>query len=151
MNIFDELENLYSEIDDDYASLELQSRAIGHNRKERGYQRKRELNDQAYFLFMFSRLEERIKELSDELIDTKYNTLSSWPYKRTWDILYKRKSQINFMDRVALLTEIGKTDYNLIGSYYQQRNNIAHGSSFSIPINIPTVVSHFKRFYYDLK
>lgn len=155
MNIFDELGKIYSEIDNTYASIELQSRALGYNRKEQEYQRKRELNDQAYFLFMFSRLEDRIKELSNNLIDDQYANLTNWSYKRTWDILYKRKTQnpnsIYFLDRVALLTEMGRPDYNLVERYYRQRNNIAHGNTFTIPINISTVVTDMKRLYNDLK
>ncbi|NQV18003.1 MAG: hypothetical protein HQ534_05610 [Armatimonadetes bacterium] len=155
MNIFDELRTIYSEIDNTYATIELQERARRHVRKEQQYQRKRELNDQAYFLFMFSRLEDRIKELSDNLIDFQHNNLTNWSYKRTWNILYKRKNQnsnsIYFMDRVALLTEMGETDYNLIERYYKQRNKIAHGQTFTIPINIPTVIVHMKHLYSDLK
>jgi len=55
------------------------------------------------------------------------------------------------MDRVALLTEMGETDYNLIERYYKQRNKIAHGQTFTIPINIPTVIVHMKHLYSDLK
>ncbi|MEX0812940.1 MAG: hypothetical protein WD048_12045 [Chitinophagales bacterium] len=155
MNIFDELWRIYSETDNRYATIEHQSRARGFNRKEQEYQRRRELNDQAYFLFMFSRIEDRINELSNELIENQHNNLTNWSYKRTWDILHKRMTQnpnsIYFMDRVALLTEMGRTDYNLIALYYDQRNNIAHGRTFTIPINIPTVVTHMKQLYNDLK
>ncbi len=114
MNIFEELGKIYSEIDNSYAKIELHSRSKGYNKKEQQYQRKRKLNDQAYFLFMFSHLEDMIKELSNRLIDDKHKNLTSWSLKRTWEILYNRKTQnpgsINFMDRVALLTEMGKPD-----------------------------------------
>jgi hypothetical protein len=51
------------------------------------------------------------------------------------------------MDRVALLSEINGADYQLINSYYKQRNSIGHGGSFTIPINIPTVINDLKRLY----
>ena len=150
MNIFDQLGKIYNEIDTTYAGIEVQSRLRGHNKKEAEYFGKRQFNDQAYFLFMFTRLEDRVRNLSDELIDDKVGNLTDWKAKRTWDILGKRKDRIAFMDRVALLTEINQTDYNLIDRYYRQRNNIGHGGTFTIAISIPTVIADMKRLYRDL-
>lgn len=151
MNIFDELEKIYSEIDNPYASIEIQARSRRYHKKEAEYFGKRQLNDQAYFLFMFTRLEDKVRNLSDTMIDDKVSTLTDWKAKRTWDILSKRKDRIVFMDRVALLTEINGTDYNLIDRYYRQRNNIGHGGTFTIAISIPTVIADMKRLYKDLK
>ena len=153
MNIFDQLAEIYFEIDGQYKSIETDARALRHFKKETKYQKKRELNDQAYFLFMFTRLEDRIKKLSIKLIEDKYNNLKNWNYRRTWEILYqRRKKGIYFLDRVALLTKFGQADYLLIKDYYEQRNNIGHGGqSFTIPISIPTVVVNMKRLYHDLE
>lgn len=149
--IFVELATIYFEIDNNYSVKEAAARARRHNRIEVKYRRKRELNDQAYFLFMFTRLEDRIRELSIDLIDDKYNNLTDWNYRRTWEILHKRKKDIPLLDRVALLTQIGQTDYNLIKQYYDQRNNIGHGGTFTIPIDIGIVVTDMQRLYYTLK
>ena len=151
MTIFDELGNIYNEIDNTYSRQEIQARTRGFLKKESEYSRKRQLNDQSYFLFMFTRLEDRIRTLSENLIDSKVTTLTDWKNKRTWDILHKRKDNIPLMDRVALLTKINGTDYQLINNYYKQRNSIGHGGAFTIPINIPTVITDFKRLYNDLK
>src|SRR5687767_3124435 len=124
MNIFDELAEIYFEIDGKYAIIEADARSKGHFKKEARYQRKRELNDQAYFLFMFTRLEDRIKKLSIKLIEDKYNNLTNWNYRRTWEILYKRRMRgIVFLDRVGLLTKMGQPDFVLINDYYDERNN----------------------------
>lgn len=150
--IFDDLANIYSEIDNNYAANEAAARARRHNRVEASYRRKRELNDQAYFLFMFTRLEDRIRDLSIKLIEDKFNNLTNWNYRRTWEILYKRKDNIPLLDHVALLTQIGQTDYNLIVKYYKQRNNIGHGGgAFTIPIDIGIVVTDMQRLYYALE
>jgi hypothetical protein len=147
--IFDELALMYFEIDNDFSVKEANARAKGYRRIEANYKRKRELNDQSYFLFMFTRLEDRIKKLSTKLIEKKYKRLTNWKYRRTWEILYeRRKKGIYFLDRVALLTQ---TDFALIKAYYEQRNNIGHGGSFTIPINIVTVVTDMQRLYYDLE
>lgn len=100
---------------------------------------------------MFTRLEDRVRTLSDNLIDDRIATLTDWKAKRTWDILGNRKDRIAFMDRVALLTEINGSDYILINRYYRQRNNIGHGGTFTITISIPTVIADMKRLYKDLK
>lgn len=65
MNVFDELSGLYGEIDSLYAVREPEAKSKGFHRKEAEWQRKRELNDHAYFLFIFTRPEDRIREQSD--------------------------------------------------------------------------------------
>lgn len=52
MSIFDELEAQYNEIDNEYAAIEFEAMSKGWTKKEGKYRRKRELNDQAYFLFI---------------------------------------------------------------------------------------------------
>jgi len=150
MNIFDHLGKIYNEIDTTYANIEVQASSRRHHKKEAEYYSKRQFNKQAYFLFMFTRLEDRVRNLSDQLIDDKVANLTDWKAKRTWDILSKRKDRIAFMDRVALLTEINQSGYNLIDRYYRQRNNIGHGGTFTIAIYIPTFIVDMKRLYRDL-
>ncbi len=153
MNIFDELGTIYSEIDFRYAGIETQANLKGHYKKEKMFSEKRKLNDQAYFLFMFTRLEDRVRDISDLLIDEKKAILAHWKVKRSWEIIKKQNStySLDFMQRVGLLTQKGHVDYNLIKQYYDQRNNIGHGGTFSIPISIPTVIADMKRLYKDLK
>ena len=55
------------------------------------------------------------------------------------------------MNRVSLLTPKGGMNYNLIKQYYDQRNNIGHGGTFTIAISIPTVIADMKQLYKDLK
>lgn len=153
MSIFIQLGSLYSDIDNQLAILEYNARINRFTRKEREIQTKRRENDQAYFLYMFTRLEDRVRELTDNLITNKSNTLTNWHYKRVWEILKKRarEDKLHFLDRVALLTPIGQRDFNLIQNYYHQRNTIAHGQSFTITIDIMTVIENLKRLYIDLK
>ncbi|MDP3148051.1 MAG: hypothetical protein Q8N83_02870 [Ignavibacteria bacterium] len=153
MNIFDEPGKIYSEIDDAYARTEIQARSKGHRKKEAEFYRKRQLNDQAYFLFMFTRFEGRVRDISDNLIYNKVTNQADWKINRTWEIINKQKlnDSLHFMNRVSLLTPKGQINYNLIKQYYDQRNNIGHGGSFTIAISIPTVIADMKRLYKDLK
>ena len=83
MNIIDEVEAIYTDLNNQYDAVIVTCNKRGHIQKKKLYERKRELNDMAYFLFLFTRLEDRIKELSDKLINTKASGLTKWENKRT--------------------------------------------------------------------
>lgn len=77
MNIIEELEKIYNEIDLDYSNKEFEARSKGYNRKEESYQNIRSINDHAYFLLAFTRLEDRIKTIARDLIRGKVSSLTS--------------------------------------------------------------------------
>jgi len=106
-NIFDQLDKIYNEIDSDYMGKEIAARSKGAHKKEAQYFNKRIFNDLAYFLFMFTRLEDRVRNLSDTLIDYKMATLTDWKARRVWEIIdrQKKNDSLHFMNRVALLTQ----------------------------------------------
>ena len=152
MSIFDELEAQYNDIDNEYSSIEFDAISKGWNKKEGKYKRKRELNDQAYFLFMFSRLEDRIRHESASLITKKQSSISSWKQRASWDILPGgAKDEMPFKRRLALLVKKGGRDYNLVVDYYKERNSIAHGGSFISTISMPNVISEMKRLHRVVK
>lgn len=152
MNVFTQLEKQYLSIDSMYASKEFLARSRGWHRKEAEFQKKRETNDQAYFLFMFTRLEDRIKDLSNTLIINKKNSIGSWRQRAAWDTLPTgSNSRINFKSRLALLTDRNGGDFTLVTMYYVERNSIAHGGNFTSPISMPNAIADFKRLYRDLK
>ena len=147
MNPFNELTKLYLDIDNQYASLEFDAHSKGYIRKEREYQRKRYLNDQAYFLFIFTRLEKRIRDLSDNLINLKNANRTSYKNKNAWRII--KKGQTNLMDRVSFFQLPSGQTYNKIYNYKKDRDHLAHGNIVS-GINIPTILSEMKQLYLDL-
>jgi len=152
MTIFKELEELYSEIDNKYAQDEFDARANGLTQNEESLSRKRELNDHAYYLFMFTRLEDYIRDQSSALITENQSNLSDWKQRRAWDILPKEKisDKIYFLNRVALLIDKGSHHYQKLKEYYDLRNTLGHGGNFSSPISIPTVVTDFEELYNKL-
>jgi len=145
MSIFKELGQVYGEINSFYAKKEFEAKLRGWAQKEKAWTRKRELNDHAYFLFMFTRLEDRIREQSSKLIAGKQANLRRWKQRRVWDILPKGKDDDHprFKDRLALLVKEGSKDYNTVVEYYNLRNTLGHGGSFSSPVSIPDVVEDF--------
>ena len=148
ISIFEELEALYCEINDKYAREEFDARARVDSDEEIKLARKRELNDHAYFLFLFTRLEDHIREQSSKLISDKQNNMMDWKDRRAWDILPKEKGSdnITFLNRVALLVDKGSHHYQKIKGYYELRNKLGHGGNFSSPVLIQSVVSDFDSF-----
>ena len=152
MNIFDELAQQYYEIDNQYSTKEFEARAKGWNRKEEYWGRKRVINDEAYFLFMFTRLEGRIKQLSDALIISKKGSITHWKTRGPWDILPTgSNAKISFKNRLALLTDKSRSDFSLATRYYEDRNSLAHGGNFTRAVNMVTVINDMQRLYIDLK
>lgn len=149
MSIFKELGQIYADINSYYARMEFNAKTKGWIRKERIWARKRKLNDHAYFLFMFTRLEDRVREQSSKLIVSKQAGLSRWRQRSPWDILPKKKGsdQLSFKNRLALLIRKGSKDYNIMVAYYDLRNKVGHGGNFSNPVSIPDVVEDFDYIY----
>jgi hypothetical protein len=155
MSIFKELSELYSEIDDKYATEEFKARANNLMEEEQVFSQKRELNDHAYYLFMFTRLEDYVREQSSLLITENQRSSLNWEQRRAWSVLPKDKDsdKITFLTRVSLLLKNGTDShhYQKIQSYYILRNTLAHGGVFHTPMSIPTVVADFESFYEILK
>lgn len=144
MSIFDELEAQYREIDKCLSSSEFKGRKHGSARKENRYERRRKRNDEAYFLFMFTRLEDHIKRESKKLIERKQKAPRHILPNQT-------KGEFSFMDRLTLLTEKDGSDFNQVSGYYEERNAIAHGGTFTDRITVRTVAFELKRLYKVLK
>lgn len=85
------------------------------------------INRQAYFVLLFTQLETEVNRLCEDAIRSGCD-LPDWTQRRAWEVLRQRGVRnIHFMDRVALLTDKGRTVYKLIKELYDTRNKIAHG------------------------
>lgn len=150
MSIFDELESLYSDIDNRYAAEQFAALSAGDKQREAEAWYNRQLNDQAYFLFMFTRLEDRIRALSKSVILKNQQSLPDWKSKSAWDVLMSQKKYLTLLDTVSLLTPKGHADYRLIQEYKLLRDKIAHGDMPPLPAIVPTVVNDMKRLHHVL-
>lgn len=149
MNIFDELAKNYFEFDNNIALLEQRARAKGFVRKEKEYRRKRDLNDQAYFLFMFTKLEDRVTESYKSLLNSRSSNISNYENWRAWNI-FKEGKGLSFMEKISLLVVYNGADYHKFLKYKKQRDTIAHGGVVS-GINISVVLSDFKYLHSKIK
>ena len=79
-----------------------------------------------------------------KLIDRKRKS-AVWRNRRLWDSTEVDRMQ--FMRKVALLTEKGAANYNKLDQYYDLRCDIAHGTPLAQgTIVIPVAVQDFRQF-----
>jgi len=151
MKIIDEVGNQYFDIDNQYSINEFRAHSRGFFRKEDYWKRKRELNTHAYFLFLFTRLEDFISNETTKLINKKRSNITHWKTRAIWD---NTDNDIHFRKKLGLLTEKGNADYNKIVDYYNKRNTIAHGGTISgitTAINMIDVFRDMKSYFHKLK
>jgi hypothetical protein len=146
MNVFGSLEKTYSEIDQRFAQMEFEAASRGWIRKEALYASFRTQNDQAYFLYFFTRLEDHITTEAKRVIVRGLN-LQTWKRRSPWRELktINDRGRLAFMAKVALLAEPGGSDFNLINAYHSDRSAIAHGGSATI--SMPNLISDMKLLY----
>jgi hypothetical protein len=146
MSIFKELSSQYYAIENVYAKQEFHASTRGWLKKEARIRNKRAINDQTYFIFMFSRLENKINQAVEKKVTKVKSSRHSWKLKAPWENLPKVED-IAFKNRVAILFERGKSNYNLVLEYYTERNSIAHGGGFKKPISMPAAITDLEKLY----
>lgn len=146
MSIIAVLENQYRDIDNKLYSREFAAIGDGNEEDEKDCRYKRELNSHAYFLFLFTRLEDHIRKQSKILFTNKLASETNWRQRAIWDI--SNHDDLHFKKMVALLTEKGKKNYNTIIEYYDIRNQIGHGETiedFIKKVNMSSVFEDMKK------
>ena len=147
-----EIENQYFDLENYYWTKEYEALTKGHHQKEHYWFKKREINTHALFLLMFSRLEDHIDKQVRTKIQYKQNNISHWRQRAIWDIT--NPDSLNFKNKVALLTQKGASDFNLVMDYYGFRNRIAHGetiTNINTQINMVNFFTNIKRLMSNLK
>lgn len=125
MKLIDEIEDQFNGIDRYYYQKEFEASVRNYNRKVQHWQRQRELNTNAYFLFLITRLEDHLITESTKLILKKQATITHWKTRAVWDNL--DAANITYKKRVSLLTQHNSSEYQKIVNYYNYRNQLAHG------------------------
>lgn len=113
-----------------------------------------QINEQAYFLLLFSQFEAEVNRICGELI--RYNqSHANWIERRCWDILdassEERMRNLNFLKRVALLTDKGGPVYKRVKELYDTRNRIAHGDLLARTLDVTEIAKEIQRIAEQLK
>lgn len=133
---FAELLKLHATIDRQLQASESEAIRKGHIKKAHQVGRQRQLNDSVYFLMLFAQFERLINDKSQQVTRLRQK-MSQWKSRRAWDIIdHKNIDKVPFINRVALLTEKGKSDYNVIQQLYQDRNSLAHGKLLDTTVSL---------------
>lgn len=85
---------------------------------------------------MFACFEDRITSLCTRLVARK-KRLASWRSRRLWDTVDVER--LDFMRKVALFMDRGRTDYDEVRKLYKDRCDIAHGR-----FTMVAVPSHYR-------
>jgi len=97
------------------------------------------INAQAYFAMLFFQLEDHINARCADLIAER-RALADWDQRRAWDVLDGRTVEsIPFLQRLALVAERGKADYNAVLEMYRHRNSIAHGQLLERTLDVDSL------------
>lgn len=151
MTIVESIEEQYFDIENQYSTKEFDAHAIGDTATEDYWRRRRELNTHAYFLFLFTRLEDHIKTESNAIIEDRKINLIDWKERANWE--NTDSDNLHFKKRVALLTQRGHSVFNKIVEYYDVRNKIGHGKTIPdilVQINMIDVFTNMKTYFTSL-
>jgi hypothetical protein len=102
----------------------------------------RKRNDQAYFLYLFTRFEAAVNEAVLIVRDNRTVPTIPWSERRIWETLSKREvKDVAFLTRVEILIDKSRTEYSKVKSYYEGRNKVAHGGVWDEQFVIPAIAS----------
>lgn len=92
----------------------------------------------AYFFMLFARFEHQVTQLG--LTEADAGRKAPTPRdRRVWAVLDVRK--MDFLRRLALLTDKGSPDYATVKELYEDRNAIAHGSLIETKPNVKVIAA----------
>jgi hypothetical protein len=96
-------------------------------------------NDQAYFLYLFTRFEFEVAA-AFEAIAAAGLSAAAWQERRVWQAWARGSGRdIGFLAKVEVLTDKGRPDYAAIKRYYDGCNTIAHGRVWDEEFSVPAV------------
>jgi hypothetical protein len=105
--------------------------------------RERKRNDQAYFLYLFTRYEAEVNSATEMLLAARATSSVAWSERRIWQAWSRGPiSDIALLSKVEVLTDKGRNDYAKTKEYYDGRNTIAHGRDWEEQFFVPTVAQN---------
>jgi hypothetical protein len=100
----------------------------------------RQRNDQAYFLYLFTRFEAEVNAGVETLLTARTISSAAWTERRVWQAWSRSPvSEISFLSKVEVLTDKARTDFAKAKDYYYGRNTIAHGGDWDARFFVPKV------------
>ena len=111
----------------------------------RSAEKRQKLNDHAYFLLCWGRLEAHLDEACRDAIRKRWKN-PDWTKRRGWDLYNpedKRISGLKFDERISLVLDRQIAEWGMTMKWYSLRNFIAHGGSHDERIDLAFAVNEF--------
>lgn len=140
MSVFIEIANQYAVADAAFAAAE--QRAFQEDDDSAFDQaiEARQRNDQAYFLYLFTRFEAAVNAATEALLHMQLASATTWSERRIWQAWSRGPIRdIALLSKVEVLTDKGRQDYATIKGYYDGRNAIAHGGTWNAQFFVPQI------------
>ncbi|MDP4022393.1 hypothetical protein Q8W71_07150 [Methylobacterium sp. NEAU 140] len=140
MSIFLEIADQYALADTAFADAERTAFQADDDAAFDRAAQARQRNDQAYFLYLFTRYEAAVNAAIDTLLRGRADPSASWADRRVWQAWSRLPVRdIPLLSKVEVLTDKGRGDYATSKQYYEGRNAIAHGAIWEAQFFVPDV------------
>jgi len=144
MTIFSEIADQWQIADAAFSALEQAAFVTDNDAAfdESSEQRKR--NDQAYFLYLFTRFEDAVNQAVTTIIQNRVNG-TAWADRRIWEAWSRGGVEdVHLMSKVEVLTDKSRGNYQTVKEYYDGRNEVAHGGTWEEQFVIPAVAQRME-------
>ncbi|MFZ0507289.1 MAG: hypothetical protein WAM29_04140 [Methylocella sp.] len=139
MGIFVEIADQWQIAENAFSALEQVAFAANDDASYDAADEQRKRNDQAYFLYLFTRFEGAVNHAVTIIIGNRVSG-AAWSDRRIWEAWSRQGiSNVHFMSKVEVLTEKSLRHYAIVKEYYDGRNSVAHGGIWSEQFLIPEI------------
>jgi hypothetical protein len=139
MSIFLDISTQYALADATFGKAEQQAFDSNDDAAFDLASKQRRHNDQAYFLYLFTRFENEINQATQRLLASRVIG-QPWPERRIWEAWSRIEiKEIHFLSKVEVLTDKSRIDYREVKKFYDARNRLAHGGELEDQFVVPAV------------
>lgn len=140
MNIIKQIQAQHAIADNAFALLEQDAFARDDDTAFDSASEQRRLNDQAYFLYLFTRFESEVNIAAESLLRVRKDISTPWLERRVWDAWARNQVRdIPFLSKVEVLLDKSTPLFALVRDFYKRRNTIGHGSAWGDQLFIAVI------------
>ncbi|MCK1390110.1 hypothetical protein [Bradyrhizobium sp. 1] len=142
MSIFSDINDQWIAADNAFSAVESRAFASDDDVLFDKASEMRKRNDQAYFLYLFTRFEAAVNDAVMVVRDNRILPTIAWSERRMWETLNRREiKDVAFLTRVEILIDKSRSEYATVKAYYEGRNKVAHGGIWEEQFVIPAIAT----------
>ena len=146
MSIFSEISRQHALADAPFEQAE--QRALDENDEQAFDEasKQRRHNDQAYFLYLFTRFENEVNGAVQQLLAALVHSSQPWADRRVWEAWSRGNIKgIPFLSKFEVLTDKSKPEFRQVKEFYESRNRIAHGEELEKPFIVESIAEQMDK------